>query len=135
MKLSIKNGAEFSTEAKQFLNFLANWYLSEKGASEMIMVGDIDNILELFEEDELVRYEHESIIYCYAMIGDVLLEFNYFGESGTGIHNVILTLYVSEKSIDNVSEKVLKITGEPLIEEIEPIDLRELVSRAKQYRG
>lgn len=135
MKLSIKNGAEFSTDVKQLLNFLGENYLSENGATQMIMVGDIDNILELFEEGELVRYEYESIIYCYAMIGDVLLEFNYFGESGTGIHNVILTLYMSEKSIDNESEKVLKITGEPLIEEIEPIDLRELVSRAKQYRG
>ena len=135
MKLSIKNGAEISTDAKQFLNFLADWYLSEKDVSKMIMVGDIDNILRLFEEGELVRYEHESIIYCYAMIGDVLLEFNYFGESGTGIHNVILTLNIGEQSIENVSENVAKVVGEPLIEEIEPIDLRELVSRAKQYRG
>lgn len=134
MKLSIKNGAENSADVKQLLNFLGENYLSENGAAQMILVEDIDNICKLFEEGELVHFEHESFVYYYAMIGDVLFGF-YFRNYEEGIHLVTLTLNIGEKSIENVSENVTKVVGEPLIEEIEQIDLRELVSRAKQYRG
>ncbi len=134
MKLSIKNGAENSADVKQLLNFLGENYLSENGADKMILVEDIDNICKLFGEGELVHFEHESFVYYYAMIGDVLFGFH-FRDCEEGIHQVMLTLNIGEKSIENVSENVAKVVGEPLIEEIEQIDLRELVSRAKQYRG